>query len=870
MLNIKKKLKYKDLLIENKFFDEKYYLQTYQDARLSKFTAIEHFCKEGMEKGYKPNDFFDPIWYEKYYSNVKNSSLLPVAYFLIFGKEENHFYNREEMIYYTFIKKSGLFDSDFYANSSKELKEKDNTFDFLLDYVRYGEKDGKSPNKIFDATQYYNEYKNEILKLNISAFEHYILYFDEIDILVSKAKENISLSFEKNDLNIVALLPDNIETINRSTMLGIVTPLTLNFVKKKIFFKALPHTFNEHEVIKYDSCILYANTIRNQDKAEVLISTLKKHKIELIVYVENEETHAFDTIINYLLDYANVTLFSTTLLMERYGLKVRRKFLVPKVSELELLDHTILEFLALTLLQSIQKVNVLVDNAELFDKVYYIEEYYDLKRKSINPLRHYYWSGWRENRLPSARFDIFWYQEKYLQNYLAPVNPVLHYELIGKDREYETKPTYKGLSKKVTLSHNAKRITLFAGYDKDGIIDESVIIYLKELSNYSDVYFLSDSIVSEKELNKLNSYTKGAWAYRHGEYDFGSYKRLAQYHVGWEEIEKYDELLLVNDSSYLLNSLDNIFTKMSAKKTSFWGLQATKGMYITKENESNNFTSKISIDKIKKEYIKNYFNEDKFDFHLGSYFLAFRSNIIKDKKFQKFLNNISKERNKTTLVLKHEIGLTKYLIANKYDFETYMDDLYPFHPIYTNVIYDMIENDFPLFKRLFMVLNHYREKELYSWKKRLLSIYPTLDLKPIEENINRVGNATTIYKNLDVEKNDKKLFSTNDFMREDKKTVVENNIWIFPVDIETHVLNKATKKVFEEIKDNEKIKKVVLYRSKLIEIKGVNIEQYPLYSKDGQESLLQSSKIFVGHLLNLEIPFPLDFNKHQFINVNNI
>ena len=774
------------------------------------------------------------------------------------------------MTYYTFIKKSGLFDSDFYANSTKELKEKEEIFDFLLDYVRYGEKDGRSPNKIFDTTQYYNEYENEILKLNISAFEHYILYYDEIDILVSKAKENMSLSFEKNDLNIVALLPDNIDTINRSTMLSIVTPLTLNFVKEKIFFKALPHTFNKNDLVKYDSCILYANTITEQQKAEELIAMLKKYKVELIVYVANEESQEFDTTINYLLDHANVALFSRTSLMERYTSKVKRKFIIPKVSELELLDHSVLEFLALTLLQSIQKVNILVDDSELFDKLYYIEEYYDLKRKSINPLWHYYWSGWRENRLPSAGFDIFWYQEKYLQNYLAPVNPVLHYELIGKDREYETRPTYKGLSKKVTLSNNPKRITLFAGYDKDGIIDESVIIYLKELAKYSDIYFLSDSIVSQKELDKLNPYTKGAWAYRHAEYDFGSYKRLAQYHVGWEEIEKYDELLFVNDSSYLISALDKVFTKMNNKKTSFWGLQGTKGMYITKENESNNFTSKISIDQIKKEYIKSYFNEDKFDFHLGSYFLAFRSNIIKDKKFQKFISNISRERDKTTLVLKHEIGLTKYLIVNEYDFETYMDDLYPFHPIYTNVIYDMIENGFPLFKRLFIVLNHYREKELYSWKKRLLSTHPTLDLKPIEENMNRVGNATAIYKNLDVEKNDEKLFSTNDFMIADKKTVVEKNIWVFPVAIETHRLSDQSRKVFEEIKDNEKIKKVVLYRSKLIEIKGVNIEQYPLYSKHGQESLLKSSKIFVGDLLNLEIPFPLDIDKHQFVNVNNI
>ncbi|CAA6819304.1 MAG: Glycosyltransferase [uncultured Sulfurovum sp.] len=870
MLNIKKNLKYKNLIDENNFFDEKYYLKTYQDARLSTLTAIEHFTKEGLEKGYKPNESFDPIWYANYYSHLKNSSFLPVVHFLTFGKQQNYFQNREEMSYYTLIKKSALFDSDFYANSYDKLNAKEDNVDLLLDYVRYGEKEGKNPNATFDVKQYNSNYKDEVLKLNISAFEHYMLYHDEINDLVFKAKENMSTTFKKNYLNIVALLPDKIENENRVSMLRVVAPLTLSMVKEKIFFKALPHSFDFYEIEPYDTCILYANTIREQQKAEELIDVLKKNKIELIVYVEKEENHELDSIITYLLDHANVSLFSTKDLMERYPSKVKRKFILPKVSELELLNKDVLEFLALTWLQSIQKVNTIVDNSDLFGKVYYIDEYADLKRKNINPLWHYYWYGWRENRIPSAAFDIFWYQEKYLQDYVAPINPVLHYELIGKDKNYEIKPEYKGLAKKITLPTNPKRITLFAGYDKDGIIDESVIVYVKELAKYSDVYFLSDSILSQNELDKLSLYTKGAWAYRHGEYDFGSYKRLAEYHVGWERIEQYDELLFVNDSSYLLSSLDNVFSKMSAKKTSFWGMQATKGRYGTKEKESNKFSAKIPIDKIKKEYMESYFNEDNFDFHLGSYFLAFRSNVIKDKKFQKFMAHISKERNKITLILKYEIGLSKYLIGNEYDFETYMDDLYPYHPIYTNRVYDMIEDGFPLFKRLLIVLNHYREQELYSWKKRLLSKYPALDLKPIEENIIRVGDATAIYKNLDVEKNDEKIFSLEDFIKEDKTSIIEENLWIFPVNSESHILNEKSRAFLEKIKDDTSIKKVILYRSKAVRVEGMNMEALPLYSKQGQNYLLKSSKIFVGRLLNLEIPFPLDINKHEFININNI
>lgn len=868
MLNLKKKSNHKELIQESNIFDEKYYLKEYKDARVSKFSAIEHFCKEGLERGSKPNNSFDPIWYGNYYSRQGKDALLPpLIYFLTFGKDENHFQNREEMAYYTLIKKSNLFDSDFYTTT---YEIKDDSIDPLLDYVRYGEKEGRCPNSNFNAKEYYSSYRNEILNSNLSAFTHYILHHDELNRLFLEAKERMETPFKKKSVNIVALLPDNIESENRTSMLRLVAPLTLDILKETIFFKALSSNFDFSEIALYDSCILFANSITEQKKAQELVTVFKKHKIELIVYIEKEESSSLDLTIGYLLDHANVALFSTEALMERYESKVKRKFILPAILELNLLNKEMLEFLALTWLQSVQRVNTLVDNSEYFDKVYYIDNYADLKRKSINPLWHYYWYGWRENRIPTTKFDIFWYKERYLQEYISPVNPILHYELIGKKREYETKPKYKGLHKRVTLPSNPKRVTLFAGYDKDGVIDESVILFIKELSNYSDIYFLSDSIVSQKELDKLQPYTKGAWAYRHGEYDFGSYKRLAQYHVGWETIEQSDELLFVNDSSYLLGSLDNVFAKMSAKKTSFWAMQTTKGIYVTKEKKSNTFSSKIPMDTIKKEYMENYFNEDIFDFHLGSYFLAFRSNVIKDKTFQKFMGHVSKERDKTTLILKYEIGLTKYLMANEYDFETYMDDLYPYHPIYTNRVYEMMEDGFPLFKRLFIVLNHYREKKLSSWKDRLLSMYPTLDLKPIEENITRVGDATAIYKNLDVEKNDKKLLSERDFIVEDKETTVEDTIWVFLVSVENHLLTEKSRLYLNKIKDNLSIKKVILYRSKRIEIEGTNIKTLPLYSKEGQEYLLKASKIFVGELLNLEVPFPLNINKHEFININTL
>ena len=178
------------------------------------------------------------------------------------------------------------------------------------------------------------------------------------------------------------------------------------------------------------------------------------------------------------------------------------------------------------------------------------------------------------------------------------------------------------------------------------------------------------------------------------------------------------------------------------------------------------------MDKVKNEFLKDYFNEDPFDFHIGSYFLAFRKNIIKDKKFQNFINTISRQKNKKNLILKYEIGLTKYLLSHKYNFDTYMDFLYPFHPVYTDVVYEMIEHGFPLFKRFFLTENHYKQKKLYKWKEKLLKVYPDLNLKPIEDNLYRMADASKLYKNLDIENNDIQLLSNYKLKKRDKSSVV--------------------------------------------------------------------------------------------------
>ena len=71
-----------------------------------------------------------------------------------------------------------------------------------------------------------------------------------------------------------------------------------------------------------------------------------------------------------------------------------------------------------------------------------------------------------------------------------------------------------------------KRLCVFAHWDRDNKIDDYVIYYLKALKEVCEtIIFVSDCNLEPNETNKLNNIADFVIAQKHGEYDFGSYKR---------------------------------------------------------------------------------------------------------------------------------------------------------------------------------------------------------------------------------------------------------------------------------------------------------------------------------------------------------
>jgi CDP-glycerol glycerophosphotransferase (TagB/SpsB family) len=515
----------------------------------------------------------------------------------------------------------------------------------------------------------------------------------------------------------------------------------------------------------------------------------------------------------------------------------------------------------------------------MFDTRYYLKNNRDIAWQRVNPLLHFCQTGWKELRNPSREFDVWWYWSTHLDPAKEGDNPLGHYQSVGRAEGLDTRPPARlsqlaGSGHRHAVDAQIRRVCLFAAYDRDGVVDDYVLAYLRELSRYADIYYLADSDMRPGELDKLAPYTQGAWAERHGEYDFGSYSRLIR-HVGWDTIERYDELLFVNDSCYLLRSLDEVFARMDEKACDWWGLQATKGIAATRRNPANQFRQPIPMEVVRGSLLDTFERDYRYDFLVGSYFVAYRRPVIEDGEFRRLLDSVTAQESKRNVILKYEVGLTRHLIARGYAFDTFVGSLYPFHPIFTNWYFRLLDEGFPLLKRYFLAENHYAVRGLSHWAERIRQKVPEADTEVIERHLERVVDPEKLHRNLHLGSDRliddgppaDELLDDVAFLAADQSSPKYGHWWAFPTCAFTGVFSGNERAVFEEVKNDPLIRKIVLTRDKPIEVDGLNVEVVPLESPLGQHRLMRAGNIFIKHSPARNLVFPVASELHNIINL---
>jgi CDP-glycerol glycerophosphotransferase (TagB/SpsB family) len=518
----------------------------------------------------------------------------------------------------------------------------------------------------------------------------------------------------------------------------------------------------------------------------------------------------------------------------------------------------------------------LLGRSGLFDAEWYLRNHPGVVGTEQDALRDFCEQGWRHLRHPSPDFDVWWYWASHLDPARDAINPLVHYALVGRAAGLQTRPrpycpNDQGYA--FAAENKVRRACLFAGYDPDGLMDECVIAYIRELSRHADVWYLADGEMRPGELEKLAGITRGAWARRHGAYDFGSWSVLARDLVGWATLQDYDEVVLANDSCYLLHDLDAVFARMDAKPCDWWGMQATKGLFATRDKPSNRFREPLPMDEVRREGLPRYDTDYPYDFHIGSYFLALRKPVIADAGFRRRLDAVMPEPHKANIIGKYEIGIGRYLMAAGHPFETFIDHLYPFHPIYSETAFTLIAEGFPFLKRYLLTENHYQVPGLAEWKARILREVPDAPVESFERNLLRVSNYEKLRRSLHTVQGPAghpippRTLPGPAFAHADTTSPTFDHWWAFPVCAFTHRFTGNERALFEAVKDDPSIKKIVLTRKKYVEVDGKNVVVLPLRSRDGQHYLMRARQIFIKHSPTRNIVFPVSPRLHNIINL---
>ena len=177
-----------------------------------------------------------------------------------------------------------------------------------------------------------------------------------------------------------------------------------------------------------------------------------------------------------------------------------------------------------------------------------------------------------------------------------------------------------------------KRLFLFAAYNKGQEISQTLIDYLNFVSKLGDIVLCFDSDVSKTELRKLSNISNilHVFAERHGEYDFGSYKRAYQWAEHNKLLSKYDYIYLVNDSVYCLRLSEYLLQNIESTKDDLIGMVKYADCQTPE--------------------------------HMQSWFMGISKKVATADFMSEFMGNITKQNSKINIVLKYEIMFSRIII----------------------------------------------------------------------------------------------------------------------------------------------------------------------------------------------------------------
>ena len=204
------------------------------------------------------------------------------------------------------------------------------------------------------------------------------------------------------------------------------------------------------------------------------------------------------------------------------------------------------------------------------------------------------------------------------------------------------------------MNKKKSRLGLFVFYDPQGIVDDYVVHLLKHLRpHFTKLVVISNGTLNEIAKNRLTQYADNLFIRKNQGLDAAAYKAGLTSFCGWDEVEQYDEVALINDTFYgPIHSFDAMFDKMSGQDLDFWGMSA-------------GYRSLDGWNTVKYGYIPD---------HIQTFFIVFRKSMVCTKAFHDYWNQYDDTQNDfISVVSQNEVVLTRHFQDLGFHWEIYAD-----------------------------------------------------------------------------------------------------------------------------------------------------------------------------------------------------
>lgn len=279
------------------------------------------------------------------------------------------------------------------------------------------------------------------------------------------------------------------------------------------------------------------------------------------------------------------------------------------------------------------------------------------------------------------------------------------------------------------------RLGIFQCSDKDGKIDDYIPYLLEDMKeNLDRLVIVFNGRITPAGRKRLLALTDDVVVRENKGFDAAAWKYAMTEYLGWEQVRRYEELVLFNDTFYgPFYPFQTIFDQMADQNLDFWGLTAHgKGMALGAD----------------------------YNAHLQSYFLVIRKPMLHSFEFESYWEKQKLFQSFQELVEQNEVVFTKYFEECGFTWKPFIDtqDLDGKHAMnhYAFNAEELLKKGFPILKRkqfqesLGLKL-YYHNGEDYLKALQYVKEHYSYDVSMIWKNILRLYNISDIHDALDLD-----------------------------------------------------------------------------------------------------------------------